>query len=99
MKKQKNYLAKSNKNCWLITFLLMNFLVYDCFAYSSYKIEVSHNDEFFLINGEKYKAKLYCFGMEEGDEVIFLSGRPNGVCVSAEIFNMRSKETCRVWCE
>lgn len=41
----------------------------------SYEIEVSHNDELFIINGEKFEAKTYCFNMEEGDRVIFLDGR------------------------
>ena len=27
------------------------------FAQTKYEIEVSHNDELFIINGEKYKAK------------------------------------------
>src|SRR5688572_4723850 len=40
----------------------------------SYPIEVSHNDEFFIINGEKFEAKTYCFDMEVGDPVIFIDG-------------------------
>src|SRR5439155_19965277 len=38
----------------------------------SYEIEVTHNDELFIINGEKFEAQTYCFNMEEGDRVIFL---------------------------
>lgn len=66
---------------------------------SAYEIEVSHNDELFVINGEKYEAKTYCFGMEEGDQVIFLSGSPYCACASAELLNLRTKKTCGVWCE
>ena len=66
---------------------------------SAYEIEVSHNDELFVINGEKYEAKTYCFGMEEGDQVIFLSGSPYGACASAELLNLRTKNRCGVWCE
>ena len=64
-----------------------------------YEIEVSHDDEIFIINGEKFEAKTYCFNMRKGDKVIFLSGSPNGVCVSAELLNLRTNQICRVWCE
>ena len=30
-------------------------------AATSYEIEVSHDEEFFIINGEKFEAKTYCF--------------------------------------
>ena len=65
----------------------------------AYPIETSHNDELFIINGEKFEAKTYCFNMEEDDEVIFLEGSPMGVCVSATILNLRTREKCEVWCE
>ena len=69
------------------------------FAATTYEIEVSHNDEFFIINGEKFEARTYCFNMEEGDRVIFIDGSPNGVCVSAEFYNLDKEEKCEVWCE
>lgn len=65
----------------------------------AYQIETSHNDELFIINGEKFEAKTYCFNMEEDDEVIFLEGSPMGVCVSATLLNLRTREKCEVWCE
>ena len=65
----------------------------------SYEIEVSHNDELFIINGEKFKAQTYCFNMEEGEPVIFLEGSPFGACASAVILNLRTREKCDVWCE
>ena len=68
-------------------------------AATEYEIEVSHDDELFIINGEKYEAKTYCFDMEEGDRVIFLEGSPYGACTSAELLNLRTKEVCEVWCE
>ena len=68
-------------------------------AATEYEIEVSHNDEIFIINGEKYEAKTYCFNMEEGDRVIFLDGSPYGACASAKILNLRTKNVCEVWCE
>lgn len=66
---------------------------------STYVIQASSNDETFVINGEVFKAKTYCFNMEKGDKVMFLSGSPNGACVSAELLNLRTDRVCRVWCE
>lgn len=65
---------------------------------TSYEIEVSHNDELFIINSEKFEAKTYCFNMGKEDKVIFLEDSPNEVCVSAELLNLRTKNTGRVWC-
>ena len=66
---------------------------------TKYYVEFSHNDELFIINGETYEAKTYCFSIEEGDPVIFLEGSPLGVCVSATILNLRTERECRLWCE
>ena len=66
---------------------------------NSYAIEVSHNDELFIINGEKFEAKTYCLGWYEGDEVIFVDGSPYGACSSAKLLNLSNKELCEVWCE
>lgn len=68
-------------------------------AADSYEIEVAHNDEFFIINGEKYEAKTYCLGWESDEYVIFLDGSPMGACASAVLYNINRKEKCEVWCE
>ena len=65
----------------------------------SYEIEVAHNDELFVINGEKFEAQTYCLGWEEGDQVLFLDGSPYGACASATLLNLRTREKCNVWCE
>lgn len=65
----------------------------------AYQLQVSYKDEFFVINGEKFKAKTYCFNMEEGDDILFVEGSPFGSCVSATIVNLRTNGTCDVWCE
>lgn len=80
----------------LLPLLLISTII---FAATTYRIEVSHNDELFIINGEKFEAKTYCFNMEEGDKVIFLKGSPYGACTSATLLNTRTKKTCEVWCE
>ena len=66
---------------------------------TTYEVELAHNDELFIINGEKYSAKTYCFGWMKGDRVVFLEGSALGVCVSAELFNTRTQSKCDVWCE
>lgn len=64
----------------------------------TYTIEASHNDEFFVIDGEKFEAKVYCLNFEEDDEVIFVDGNPYA-CVDAKILNLRTRDICEVWCE
>jgi len=36
---------------------------------------------------------------EKGDKVVFLNGRPLGVCVSTELLNLRNDRVCRIWCQ
>jgi hypothetical protein len=69
------------------------------YATAEYEIEAADNDESFIINGEQYEAKTYCFNMEVGDKVVFLSGSAFGACASAEVLNLKTNNTCRVWCE
>lgn len=81
----------------LILFNLI--LVQSAFAATSYEVEKSVNDETFIINGEVFKARTYCFNVNDGDRVIFLSGSPYGACAMAEFLDLRTKKTCKVWCE
>lgn len=74
-------------------------LVQEAQTSRQYIVQVSNNDEFFIINDEKFAAKNYCFDLNVGDEVIFTEGEPNGICVSAEILNLRTRRPCRLWCE
>jgi hypothetical protein len=83
----------------IASLLLIQLLIVAGYALDTYVIEYAHDDEVFIINGEKYEAKTYCFGWETGDEVAFLEGSPLGACASAVIYNLRLKETCDVWCE
>ena len=64
----------------------------------SHVIDAAVNDETFVIGGDVYKAKLYCFDMSEGDRVIFADGTP-GLCLSAKLVNTRTSQICEVWCE
>ena len=66
---------------------------------SNYEIQASANDETFVINGEVFKAKTYCFNFDKGDRVLFLEGSPFGACASAKLLNLRTKKICEVWCE
>ena len=83
----------------IIIVLLSLFVTKHLSAATQYYIETSHNDELFIINGEKYEAQTYCFNMEEGDPVIFLSGSPFGACASAVILNLKNRNRCSLWCE
>lgn len=62
-------------------------------------VEAAANDETFVINGEVFKAKTYCFGVNRGDKVLFTSGSASGACVSAEFIVSRTGKSCSVWCE
>jgi hypothetical protein len=66
---------------------------------SGYAIEASANDETFVINGEVFKAKTYCFNFDKGDRVKFIGGSPLGACASATLLNLRTGKVCEVWCE
>ena len=77
----------------------MNLMVAHAYAATEYEIEAASNDETFVINGEVFKAKVYCMGWDDGDKVIFLDGSAYGTCTSATLFNMTRKEKCEVWCE
>jgi len=65
---------------------------------AKYTIEASANDETFVINGEVFKARTYCFNFDKGDRVKFIEGSPNGACASAKLLNLRTGEMCEVWC-
>ncbi len=64
-----------------------------------YMVESDHNDEIFMINGEKFEAQSYCMDLYEGDEVVFIEGSPFGACTSATVVNLRTKNRCDLWCE
>lgn len=58
------------------------------------------NDETFIIETSSgrdvFKARTYCFGISDGDEVVF--AKSPGVCTS-NTFVTKSGEACEVWCE
>jgi hypothetical protein len=66
---------------------------------SSYSIDAAANDETFVINGNVFKARTYCFNIEKGDKVIFVEGSPLGACSSAKFLDLRNDKVCSVWCE
>ncbi|MBR3510716.1 MAG: hypothetical protein IKN73_01490 [Alphaproteobacteria bacterium] len=77
-------------------------LTVNAWATMRYEIQVAHNDEFFIINDEKFSAKTFCYswdGFDQGDYVVFLDGSPLGVCATAVIANPSTGKTCELWCE
>lgn len=79
--------------------VFFSFMPSSAMALEYYIIQIAHNDEVFIINGEKYEAQTYCLGWEQGERVIFLEGSPFGACASASLYNIERRETCDVWCE
>lgn len=80
----------------VISLMLVQF---PAMAATEYEIEAASNDETFIINGEVFKAKTYCLGWEKDDRVIFVEGNASGACASATLYNLRTEDTCEVWCE
>lgn len=78
---------------------LLCVIPFSLYAATSYQIEAAANDEKFIINGEEFKAKTYCLGWDEGQQVIFIDGSSLGACVSATLYNLNREEKCEVWCE
>jgi len=55
---------------FLIALTVCFFLPVSAVAAEYYEIEVAHNDELFIVNGEKFEAKTYCLGWDKGDKEI-----------------------------
>ena len=91
--------VKKFANAALSAMTLLMFQMNLARSAEQYEIEAAINDEHFIINGEKFDAKTYCLGWEEGDMVIFVDGSPFGVCVTATLYNVSRRQTCEVWCE
>jgi len=62
-------------------------------------VEVSHDDVFFIIDGTRFEARTFCFDIEIGDQVLFLEGNALGACGFAEVLNLRTNESCELWCD
>ena len=68
-------------------------------AANTYEIEaINSMEDRLVINSEIFEAQTYCYGFYEGDRVVFIKGDANAVCVSAEVLNLRNKNTCLLWC-
>ncbi len=83
------------KRLTLCILLLISTIVH---AEDTYKVESSANDEFLIINGVNFAAKSFCHDFQLGDEVVFMSGDPDGSCTEALIVNLRTNQTCNTWC-
>lgn len=59
------------------------------------------NDETFVIEtqlGRKvFEAKTYCFGIAEGDHVVFVASP--SICIANKFIHKRSGNVCEVWCK
>lgn len=67
-------------------------------AGKGYEVTAATGDDTFVIDGEIFKAKTYCFSVDKGDKVLFIEGSPQGACVSAKFLDLRTGKVCGVWC-
>ena len=70
-----------------------------------YIVDVADNSESFVFRSRGgsprlFKAKTYCFGIFEGDEVLFYEGGPDKSCTTAAFIKTRGGTggKCEVWC-
>ncbi len=66
---------------------------------STIESAVSLDGGTFVMNGVEFAAKGFCPDFQFGDGVIFLTGNPNGECTEALVQNLRTNQTCDVWCQ
>ena len=78
---------------------MLVFFTSTVFADEAYTVQSSFNDQDFIINEIEYSAKSFCPDFTLGDQVIFLTGNPNGSCTDAMIMNARTNQICDVWCQ
>jgi peroxiredoxin len=82
---------------FIITLLLLPFTLHA--ADEFYFIDSVVDSINLVINGNQFAAKGFCHDFQFGDQVIFLSGDPDGTCTEALLMNQRTNETCNVWCQ
>ncbi len=84
----------------IIILLVALFFSLPCLAVEQvYSIESADHDENFIINEMQYAAKAACPGFLFGDQVVFLTGNPDGSCTESTILNLANNATCEVWCQ
>ena len=66
---------------------------------SNFVIQQARDEKYFIINDHDFEARnRFCRLFEEGDAVIFITGDPEGRCLTAVIQNLSNGQSCEVWC-
>jgi hypothetical protein len=61
-------------------------------------IETVEDIQYFVIDGQKFTAKTFCYEYYDGTYVTFSTGSSDGNCMEAK-FSDGSALPCEVWCE
>lgn len=66
---------------------------------SNFFIQRAEDNKYFTINDQLFEARnRLCWLFNEGDPVIFITGDPEGRCLTAVIQNLSNGQSCEFWC-
>lgn len=64
-----------------------------------FKVQQVSKGQVFIINDNQFTLRdAGCNKVTMGDLVRFVEGSPSGVCIAATFIDLRTGETCDVWC-
>lgn len=64
-----------------------------------YFVQQARDEKYFIINDRDFEARnQVCRLFNENDPVIFLTGDPEGRCLTAVIQNLSNGQSCEFWC-
>ena len=66
--------------------------------FTIYKVQKTGSGHSFKINNNDFTPNSICPGYAEGDEVIFIEGRADGMCENAEFSRPDGSDACEVFC-
>jgi hypothetical protein len=62
-------------------------------------VQQARDETYFIINNHDFESRnRVCRFFEEGDAVIFVTGDPEGRCLTAVIKNLSNGQSCEFWC-
>jgi len=68
-------------------------------AANNFIVQQARDQKYFIINDNDFEARdPVCRFLNEGDPVVFLTGDPEGRCLTAVIKNLSNGQSCEMWC-
>jgi len=65
----------------------------------TYTVQQARDQRYFIINDAEFESRNnVCRFFEKGDPVIFITGDPEGRCLTAVIQNLSNGQSCEFWC-